>query len=81
MRVNTPTVVNPRVRVIPAKVETGRDDANPDGEKKKIILVFKRNKNINITFIFYIPFSKRAKYRNTVDFILLKKRTGDLINF
>jgi site-specific DNA recombinase len=36
MRVNTPTVVNPRVRVIPAKVETGRDDANPDGEKKKI---------------------------------------------
>jgi site-specific DNA recombinase len=36
MRVNTPTAVNPRVRVIPAKVETGRDDANPDGEKKKI---------------------------------------------
>ena len=36
MRVNTPTVVNPRVRVIPAKVETGRDDANHDGEKKKI---------------------------------------------
>ena len=33
MRVNTPTVVNPRVRVIPAKVETGRNDANPDGEK------------------------------------------------
>jgi len=36
MRMNTPAVVNPRVRVIPAKVETGRNDANPDGEKKKI---------------------------------------------
>ena len=31
--VNTPTVVNPR-RVIPAKVETGRDDDNPDGKEE-----------------------------------------------
>jgi site-specific DNA recombinase len=36
MKINSQAVVNPRVRVIPAKVETGRNDANPDGEKKKI---------------------------------------------
>jgi site-specific DNA recombinase len=36
MKINSQAVVNARVRVIPAKVETGRNDANPDGEKKKI---------------------------------------------
>jgi hypothetical protein len=36
MRMNTPAVVNPRVRVIPAKVETNSDGGNPEGQKKKI---------------------------------------------
>ena len=36
MRINTPAVVNPRVRVIPAKVETNSDGGNPEGQKKKI---------------------------------------------